>query len=179
MPLFVKESLFYRLVSGIARTAVTAYENSLLKKAVCDPIARAWAESAVHKLLRRYADKKPAFENALCYRLVMAAASLADRLFAFINRLLFAALDGSAVWQGICGLRSLSARGIIFLLGLLFMSVGIGGAAGSFIIGKTNDSSILICVCVFAAGAVGVLCSVFYEKVINCGIARLIRWLSD
>lgn len=179
MPSFIKESLVYKIIYKLITAFVSAYNDSLFKSLVADRLFAAWQDSRLHKILSNYADKEPAFENALCYRLVMGIASVLDRFFAWINKILFNALDNSRIWQQVRFFRSCSVRGGLFCVGLLIMSVAVGGVIGACIFSRTGSMEIVLCWGVFALGAVVFLSSVFYEKVVQSGIVRLIKWIIE
>jgi hypothetical protein len=179
MPLFIKESLVYRLVIAVCKAFATAYGESKFKKYIADNVALMWKNSATHKILSAYVNKEPYFESSLFYRLFMFIFSLFDKLFALLNTLIFGLLSGSAIWREVQDCKRLTVRGVLFYLGVLVMAVAVGGVLGAIIFANKSSLNLVLCWVIFGLGAVLVLASVFWQKITESGIYRLIKWIFE
>ncbi len=179
MPLFIKESLIYKLIYKVCTVSVNAYSNSKFKSMVADNLVLMWRNSVTHKVLHNYVNKEPYFETSLFYRLFMCIFALCDKLFGILNKLIFWLLSGSVLWKEVNNCKKLTVRGWLFYAGILVMSVAVGGVLGAIIFGNKDSLNLVLCWAVFALGAVLVLCSVFWQKITESLIYRLIKWILE
>ena len=91
MPLFIKNSIIYRLFD---KFILNPYNNSVLKKNL-GKIVNCFKQSAIYKNIERYLDKKPYFLNSLSYKFIRKIVKLLDKLMDFLNKTIKKWLLGS------------------------------------------------------------------------------------
>lgn len=91
MPLFIKNSIIYRLIDKIF---IKPYNNSLLKKNLVK-ISKCFKESFIYKKLEGYLDKKPYFLNSMSYKIIRKIVEKIDKLMDFLHKKIKMWLFGS------------------------------------------------------------------------------------
>lgn len=175
---YLKGSVIVGFFINIVKAFVRSYNSSVFK-IVVDNVCLMCRESFLGRALNRYIYKKPFYENSVTYRLIMAIAGFADRIFGWLNKAIGGCIEGSAVINNFKAMLGGRLATAFFAAGIVLMSAPIGSLFALAVKNNANNASIMICVAVFAIGAVMSFLSMFSKVVENCFIVRAVKWFID
>ena len=175
---YITNSVFCRFVLYIVRSALNAYDNSVLKRCV-GAVGICWQNSAVHSIIHRYIYKKPYFRYSLVYRIIQGLAHIVDRLCGFLHRLIAPAIKGSMLYALVNKVKGLGAGNITYLAGILLMSIPIGSIVAMIITDSVTLTNMVLCWVIFAVGMFVVLCGIYMTAFLSSIAVRAVKWLTD
>lgn len=91
MPLFIKESLIYKLLE---KMILNPYNNSKLKK-IFEKVGLCLKESYLNKCIEKYLNKKPYFLESIYYKIFRKIVKLLDKIANYFNSIIKRLISGS------------------------------------------------------------------------------------
>ena len=154
----LKGSILFRAISAIFKAVINTYNASFVKKTIAK-ISYVFRQSLTYKALSGYINRRPLYRESFAYKVIMFFASLTDKLFGAVNRIITAIISGSIIVDIVKETFSTS-QSFGLLSGFLLMGCGFGAMLSSVIKGATTPSVIFICVGVFVFGAlISIVCA--------------------
>ncbi|WP_317367186.1 hypothetical protein [uncultured Tyzzerella sp.] len=134
MPLFIKDSIIYRLFDKII---IKSYSNSLFKKFVYK-ILNCFKQSFLYKKVKNYLNKKPYFLNSLIYKFIRKIVKIIDKIMDFLYNIIKKCLLGSKAFLNLRDIKNDIKGKTLTVLWILIGSFNISYTIVSIFINRFN-----------------------------------------
>lgn len=134
MPLFIKESLLYKIFDKII---IKPYNNSKFKIFMTN-LSTSFKASFLYKIFERYIRKNPYFLSSFSYKLFRKLIRVIDKIMDFINLICKKCLKGSKICEETKNFKAMKLDKKFSLASILFSAFSLAYIIGSIINKSSN-----------------------------------------